>query len=103
MTNHHSATLLQLQEALVPHVQSLGHVPWKTYRAFKNQVREAEEPFRFVDGELIEAFLDLAPELQGEVMGKVVGGIKAVHKDVKGVDDDVGWVKNLVEQLRRLH
>ena len=84
-------------------MQSLGHVPWKTYRAFKNQVREAEEPFRFVDGELIEAFLDLKPELQQEVVGKAVGLIKAVDKDVKGVNDDIGWVRNLVEQLRRLH
>ena len=104
MTNHHSNTLLQLQETLVPYVQSLGHVPWKTYRAFKSQVREAEEPFRFVDGELIEAFLDLVPELQQEVVGKAVGLIKAVDKNFKGTNgDDVGWVKNLVEQLRRLH
>ena len=103
MTNYHSANLLQLQEALVPYVQSLGHVPWKTYRAFKNQVREAEEPFRVVDGELIEAFLDLSPELQQEVADKAIGLIKAVDQENKGTDYDLGWVKNLVEQLRRLH
>ena len=56
-----------------------------------------------MDGELIEAFLDLKPELQQEVVGKAVGLIKAVDKDVKGVNDDIGWVRNLVEQLRRLH
>ena len=57
-----------------------------------------------MDGELVEAFLDLSPELQQEVVGKAIGLIKAVDKDVKGRnDDDVGWMKNLVEQLRRLH
>ena len=103
MTNYHSTSLLQLQEVLLPYVQSLGHVPWKTYRAFKNQVREADEPFRFVDGELIEAFLDLSPEMQQEIVDKAAGMTTIVDHYAKGTNKDVGLVKNLVEQLRRLH
>jgi DNA damage-binding protein 1 len=60
-----------------------------SYRAFKNQVREAEEPYRFVDGELIEAFLDLSEEQQ-ELACQGLGA---------GLED----IKALVEGLRRLH
>ena len=56
----HRDLLMRLQASLAPLVQSLGNVPFNAYRAFKNQVREAEEPYRFVDGELIEAFLYLS-------------------------------------------
>lgn len=70
-------------------VQTPGHVPFNKYRAFKNQVREAEEPFRFVDGELIERFLDLAEPVQAQI--------------VEGLNLDVEAVKTMVEGLRRLH
>lgn len=59
------------------------------YRAFKNQVRESTEPYRFVDGELVERFLDLSEEQQTTAC--------------KGLDRDVEEVRGLVEGLRRLH
>lgn len=59
------------------------------YRAFKNQVRESEEPFRFVDGELVEKFLDLTEDEQAAAC--------------KGLGKDVEEIKALVEGLRRLH
>lgn len=59
------------------------------YRAFKNQVREEEEPMRFVDGELIERFLDCEEEVQK----KAIEGLGVELEDVRG----------LVEALRRLH
>jgi len=59
------------------------------YRAFKNQVRESEEPYRFVDGELVEKFLDLTDEQQSTAC--------------KGLGRDVEEVRGLVEGLRRLH
>ncbi len=91
----HRDLLMRLQSALAPLVQSLGNVPFNTYRAFKNQVREAEEPFRFVDGELVEAFLDLGSTVQEEI----VEALGEVGKARGGVDG----VREMVEGLRRLH
>ena len=65
-------------------------MPFNKYRAFKNAVRESEEPYRFVDGELIEGFLDLGSEVQEEVVGEL-GEV------------DVEEVRGMVEGLRRLH
>ena len=64
-------------------------MPFNKYRAFKNQVRESEEPDRFVDGDLIERFLDCTAEVQ--------------EKAVEGLGVDVEEVKSMVEALKRLH
>ena len=50
-------SLLRLQACLTPKVSALGGMPWSRYRAFKTEVREADEPFRFVDGEVLEQAL----------------------------------------------
>ncbi|MCJ1296093.1 hypothetical protein MMC34_007658 [Xylographa carneopallida] len=81
--------LMRLQGNLARHVHSPGHMPFNKYRAFRNEVREAEEPFRFVDGELLERFLNCAPEMQRGI--------------VEGLGVEVEEVKALVEGLRRLH
>lgn len=47
------------------------------------------EPFRFVDGELIERFLDVDEEVQKEIC--------------TGLGPSVEDVRNLVEELKRLH
>ena len=80
---------MRLQANIANYVQSPGRVPFNTYRAFKNQVREADEPFRFVDGELVEEFLGCSAEMQGKI--------------VKGLGVDVPDVVEMVETLRRLH
>ena len=80
---------MNLQDALAECVQSPGNVPFATYRGFKNSVRESTAPFRFVDGELIEKFLECPPDVQREV--------------VEGLDMDVDDVKAAVESLRRIH
>jgi DNA damage-binding protein 1 len=59
------------------------------YRAFKNQVREEDEPTRFVDGELIERFLDCEEDVQ--------------RKAIEGLGVELEDVRGLVEGLRRLH
>ena len=64
-------------------------MPFNKYRAFKNQVRESDEPNRFVDGDLIERFLDCTAEVQEKV--------------VVGLGVDVEGVRSMVEALRRLH
>lgn len=70
-------------------MQSPGEIEFNRYRAFKNQVREMDEPIRFVDGELVEKFLDASAEMQ--------------EAAVKGLGVDVEEVRELVEGLRRLH
>lgn len=80
---------MTLQSNLAELVHALGDVPFAKYRAFKNQVRESEEPYRFVDGEFIERFLDADEEVQ--------------RKAVEGLGVDVEAVKTLIEALRRLH
>jgi len=81
--------LMRLQENMASMVQSPGHVPFNRYRAFKTSVREAEEPSRFVDGELIERFLDCDAGLQERI--------------VQGLSVDVEYVRSMVESLKRLH
>lgn len=85
--------LMRLQQAIAARVQSPGNVPFNTYRAFKNSVREAEEPFRFVDGELVEKFLDCPATLQEDVCKEL--GLKG--------DGDLEEMRALVEGLRRIH
>ncbi|TKA64635.1 hypothetical protein B0A49_06908 [Cryomyces minteri] len=81
--------LMRLQASMAELVKSPGDVPFNKYRAFKNQVREAEEPMRFVDGEFVERFLDCSAEVQEKV--------------VEGLGMDVEDVRGMVEGLRRLH
>jgi DNA damage-binding protein 1 len=81
--------LFNLQSKLGQLVSAPGNMDFARYRAFKNQVRESEEPFRFVDGELVEKFLDLSEEDQAKACSEL--------------EADVEEVKALVEGLRRLH
>ncbi|KAL8959250.1 MAG: hypothetical protein Q9193_003859 [Seirophora villosa] len=85
--------LMRLQQAVAARVQSPGNVPFNVYRAFKNSVREAEEPFRFVDGELIEKFLDCSATLQESICTEL--GLKE--------QADVEEMRTMVEGLRRIH
>ena len=82
---------MTLQSNLGNLVAAPGDVDFAKYRAFKNQVREDDEPTRFVDGELIERFLDVSEDIQS----KAVEGL--------GEEWDVEAVRGLVEGLRRLH
>jgi len=68
---------------------TLGDIDFATYRSFKSTTRETAEPFRFVDGELIERFLDVEEDVQVEIC--------------KGLGPGVEDVRNLVEELKRIH
>jgi DNA damage-binding protein 1 len=80
---------MNLQSALATRIQTLGGIEFNTYRSFKSRDVESEEPFRFVDGELIERFLDQDEETQMEI--------------VRGLGPSVEDVRNVVENLKRLH
>ncbi|KAF2754570.1 hypothetical protein EJ05DRAFT_145236 [Pseudovirgaria hyperparasitica] len=81
--------LITLQNNLAECVQTPGNVPFNKFRAYRTQVRDTEEPFRFVDGDLIERFLDCSPEVQ--------------ETAVQGLEANVEEVRSMVEALRRLH
>ncbi|EER24707.1 hypothetical protein D8B26_004933 [Coccidioides posadasii str. Silveira] len=86
-------TLMRLQSALADFVASPGEIPFNKYRAFKSSVRQAEEPFRFVDGELIEQFLTFPPDIQEAVLARMDGGGRV----------NVIEIKDMIEGLKRMH
>jgi len=83
--------LMRLQAKMAEMVKSPGHVPFNKFRGFRSGVRDMGEegPVRFVDGELIEAFLDL----DGEAQETVVEGLEIGAEEVRGI----------VEGLKRIH
>jgi DNA damage-binding protein 1 len=84
---------MRLQTTIAAYVDSPGLMPFNKFRAFRSTVREADEPFRFVDGELIERFLDCDIPVQEEILGLVGDGNAA----------DLETVQKMIETLRRLH
>jgi DNA damage-binding protein 1 len=70
-------------------VDSLGDLSFMEFRSLRTLTRQASEPYRFVDGELIERFLTCEPNVQKEIVD-MVG---------KSVEE----VKVMIEALRRLH
>lgn len=83
--------LMSMQTKMAELVKSPGGVSFTKYRGFKNQVRDEGRngPSRFVDGELIEQFLDCSDAVQEEI--------------VKGLEVDVEEMRSMVESLRRIH
>ncbi|KAK8080521.1 hypothetical protein PG997_008339 [Apiospora hydei] len=81
--------LHRLQEVLVGAIETVGELQFKGFRSFRNEQREEAEPYRYIDGELIERFLDADEETQEHM--------------VKGLGPDVESIRNLVEELKRLH
>ena len=80
---------MTLQSQLAALVHAPGDMPFEAFRAFKNQVWEADEPYRFVDGEFIERYLDCSSEVQ--------------NKAIEGLGVSVEEMKSLIERLRRMH
>ena len=107
--------LMRLQGQLAMHVQSPGNVPFGVYRGYGSSVRQEGEPFRFVDGELVEQFLDLDVGLQREVVGGAglagPGAVAWMEDGDEGMEGDeesevlarrTEGVRRVVEGLRRL-
>jgi DNA damage-binding protein 1 len=86
---HCQNLLMRLQTNIARRVESLGHIPFDKYRAYKAGTEEDDEPYRFVDGELIEQFLVCTETTQEDL--------------VEGLHVTVDEVRNMVEELRRLH
>jgi len=83
--------LMRLQNAVAGRVKTPGYMPWAKYRAFRTEVREESDPFRFVDGELVEMLLNFDDEVMEDIC-KEIGSSWGVEE-----------VRAMVEGLRRLH
>ena len=88
----HQNLLIELQTRVADVWESPGGIPFAKFRGFKTGVRDsgAGGPMRFVDGEVVERFLDLSEEVQRGVVEGLPGGV--------GVEE----VRGLVEGLRRV-
>ncbi|KAK3935797.1 DNA damage-binding protein 1 [Diplogelasinospora grovesii] len=86
---HAQDLLLRFQANLANYIQTAGNIDFKTYRAFRNAEREGDGPYRFLDGELLERFLDVDEETQKEIC--------------QGLGPSVEDMRNAVEELRRMH
>ena len=83
--------LMRLQNAVAGRTEAPGYMPWAKYRAFKTEVREADEPYRLVDGEMIEMILGLDNDVLHDVCKEL------------GANVEVEELTTMVEGLRRLH
>lgn len=90
INSEHQDFLMRLQATMAEYVESMGQLPFNKFRGFRSMAREADEPFRFVDGELIERFLGCDAGMQEKIV-QTLGAI------------DVEQVKGMIEGLRRLH
>ncbi|WXC65387.1 hypothetical protein SNK03_011191 [Fusarium graminearum] len=81
--------LMTFQSRMEECVLALGNVEFKLWRSFRNDNRESEGPYRFIDGEMIERFLDMGEEQQELVCD--------------GLGPTVEDMRNMIEELRRMH
>ncbi|EXJ94392.1 hypothetical protein A1O1_02786 [Capronia coronata CBS 617.96] len=89
--------LLLLQSALANRVQAPGYMPWARFRAWKTEVSEKDEPFRVVDGEMIEQGLLALGDQELETVLRE-GGLMEETLNVS-VEEVRGWA----DELRRLY
>lgn len=80
---------MTFQQKLQEYVHALGGIEFNHWRAFRNETREGESPYRFIDGEMVERFLDLDEGKQELVC--------------EGLGPSVEDMRNIIEELRRIH
>lgn len=81
--------LMKLQENLSKCIETTGNLEFDQWRSFRNEKKEDDGPFRFLDGEMLERFLDLSGSTQDEVC--------------EGLGPSAEEFRNIIEELRRLH
>ncbi|KAJ9138437.1 DNA damage-binding protein 1a [Pleurostoma richardsiae] len=86
---HAQDLLMRFQTKLASAIDVPGGIDFKAYRAFRNAEREGDGPFRFLDGELLERYLDMDEQTQTEVC--------------QGLGPSVEDMRNMVEELKRMH
>ncbi|XP_015904539.1 DNA damage-binding protein 1 [Parasteatoda tepidariorum] len=90
--------LLSVQNNLTRVIKSVGKITHSFYRTFSTE-RKSELASNFIDGDLIESFLDL----NRQQMEKVVEGVQ--YDDGSGMKRDatVDDIVKVVEELTRIH
>lgn len=86
---HAQDLLLRFQSKLAEVVQTAGELKFDRYRSFRNEEREGDGPFRFLDGELLERFLDMDEETQKTIC--------------HGLGPSVEDMRTNIEELKRMH
>ncbi|KAF7534017.1 hypothetical protein G7Z17_g13430 [Cylindrodendrum hubeiense] len=81
--------LMTFQSRLEQYIHAPGNIAFKAWRAFRNESREGDGPYRFIDGEMVERFLDMDEGKQELVC--------------EGLGPSVEDMRNMVEELRRMH
>jgi DNA damage-binding protein 1 len=81
--------LMRFQSKLADVIETTGTIEFSGYRSFRNEERESEGPFRFVDGELLERFLDIDEDQQETIC--------------EGLGPNAEAMRNMVEELKRIH
>ncbi|CAG4984132.1 unnamed protein product [Colias eurytheme] len=89
--------LHQLEERLTHAIKSVGRVPHAFWRSFNTDIK-TEPAEGFVDGDLIESFLDLSREVQQETVQGLQIDDGGIMRDAT-VDDLI----KIVEDLTRIH
>ena len=78
------ALLLRLQEVLVGTVKGVGGLTWTDWRAFANERRQAAAK-GWVDGDLLECYLELPRESQAAVAQQLDMGAPQLTRSVEAV------------------
>lgn len=77
----------RLDEVIKP--ECLGNLTHTRWRGYRTASRAEDAPFRFLDGEMLERFLDL-DETRQEVV-------------CEGLGPSVENMRDIVEELKRMH
>ncbi len=90
--------LLDLQNRMKKNIRSVGKISHAFWRSFYNE-RKSEPMEGFVDGDLVETFLDLdRPTMENIVSGMQISDGSGMKTDAK-VEDII----KIVEDLTRIH
>jgi len=90
--------LLDVQTRLNQVIKSVGKIEHSFWRSFSNERRKVSS-YNFIDGDLIESFLDLSREH----MSQVVKGLKIDDGNGLKKDATVDDLVKIVEELTRIH
>ncbi|XP_065284154.1 DNA damage-binding protein 1-like [Dermacentor albipictus] len=90
--------LLEVQENLTKVIKSVGKIDHAFWRSLSTE-RKTEQAVGFIDGDLIESFLDLSRDKMQEVVQGIQMDDGSGMKRDAGVDDLI----KIIEELSRIH
>ncbi|OTF78545.1 hypothetical protein BLA29_008342, partial [Euroglyphus maynei] len=89
--------LLKLQKNLASKIKSVGKIDYDYWRTYTND-KKTEPALNFIDGDLIESFLDLSSAEMAECTEGIMYNMNGQNR--KATVDDI--IK-IVEELSRIH